>query len=174
MVHKDFRENRFKTRDEDYVGQPEESATEPVEIVEEAFPVEAALMDSAESVIVTMTRDVVVDGEFVFPLDYNWMNMLIWKPAVVGERLKGTYEGCILYNWSDDDAIPEDKYYVVRVNHVDRIIPAWSAVEKSLERVSRNTLVLLIYGGTIQLKNGRTFHRILVGSNIPLNDPLVE
>ena len=174
MTSKDFRDGSISGSPSPYQGEVTEDTEPDLDNDIEEFSAESIVAAASQTVIVTLDRDVVVDGEFVFPLDYNWMNLLLWRPGAVGVRLKGTYQGCIYYNWSDDDDIPADKYHLVRVDGADRVIPAWSAVDKALDKIGTGTEVLLIFGGTVQLKNGRTFHRILVGANVKTNNPLVD
>lgn len=174
MTQEDYIGSPFSEMQDEFAGLKEEMDEPGMDIEPADISVEAALMNAAESIVVTLDRDVVVDGEFVFPLDYNWMNMLIWRPVARGERLKGIYQGATFYNWTDDEELPADKYFIVRCGGVDRLIPAWSAVDKGLNILDSDTEVLLIYGGTVKLKNGRTFHRILVGANVKTNNPLVD
>ena len=164
MVHKDFRENRFKTRDEDYVGRPTDDPSEDLEDDVAEFSAANITAVAEMSIIVSVEGEVIVDGAYSFPLDNTWVNLLIWRPRNPGERLVGTYEGSVFHSWTGDESSAQDKFFVVRTDGVDRLIPAWSAVAKGFEKVKPNKRVLLLYAGLIPLKNGRTYHRILVGS----------
>lgn len=174
MVDETERYNTFKGRDEDYPGKPQEgdAATEPM--TEDEISVEYALMHAADSLVLQSNGEVVVDNEFVFPLDNTWVSLLIWRPRAVGERLKGFYEGRIFHAWTGDDNAIADEFHIVRVAGVSRMIPAWSAISKGFESIEDGTEVLLIYAGLIPLKSGRTYHRILIGSNPKsAGDPLL-
>ena len=118
-------------------------------------------------------NQVVVDGEFTFPLDYTIMNALLWNPLVDGNRLVGLFRGVIHYQWVDENTDdPGDKYYGIRMRGIDRLVPAWSAVEKGLEGTLLDTKVLLIYRGKRQLPNGRTWHNVMVGKSTHPPDDL--
>ena len=174
MTQEQYQGSPFSDSQADLAGMQEDMDEPGMEIEEDLVTLETALMETADTVLVTPDSQVLVDGSFVFPLDYGWMNLLVWRPAFVGERLKGTYAGEMSYQWSDEDESTTQDYQIVRTGGLDRLVPSWSAVVKAFRNIPVETEVLLIFGGTNQLKNGRTYNRILVGANVKTNNPLVD
>ena len=169
----------YTMNEDTYVGNPLDGMEEEFQGMKEEMMEEEPSSDTLtegealdivqmhSSVMVTANRTVEIDGAFEFPLDYSMMHALIWKPARDGDRLHGTFRCTLVYTWKEGEDYGSDLYYVIQDGGIDKLVPAWSSVDKHLSEVHPDTEVLLIYRGLRQLPNGRTWHNVMVGKAIP-------